>query len=76
MNSIILLIFLALFVGYLLGRNKVKNARRLKRYHSMPVNPNFEENTELEPLSERFYCLYRGKGKSCVSGFMPKESKE
>jgi len=76
MNFIILLIFIALFVGYLLGRNKLKNARQLKRYHSMPVNPNVEKNTELDPLSERFYCIHRGEGKSCISGYLPEESKE
>ena len=76
MTSIILLITLALFVGYLLRRNKVKNARQLKRYHSMPVNPNVEKDTELGPLSEGFYCIHRGEGKSCISGYLPEESKK
>jgi len=71
-----LLISLVLFVGCLLGRKKTKNAKRLKRYHTMPVNRNIEENTELETSPEQFYCIYGGEGKSCVSGFMPKESKE
>ncbi|MBV1898783.1 MAG: hypothetical protein ACJA2Y_000991 [Cycloclasticus pugetii] len=75
-NSIILLITLALFIGYFLGRNKVKNARQLKRYHSMPVNPNVEKDTEPDSLSERFYCIHRGKGKSCISGYLPEESKK
>ncbi|MDF1690058.1 MAG: hypothetical protein P1U35_10650 [Cycloclasticus sp.] len=73
MNPIVLLILLALFVGYLLGRNKVKNTRQLKHYHLMPASPNIEKNTELDPLSECFYCLYLGKGKSCISGYLPEE---
>ena len=76
MTSIILLIALALFIGYLLGRNKVKNARQLQRNHSMPVNTDVEKNIELDPLSEGFYCIHRGEGKSCISGYLPEESKK
>jgi len=76
MTSIILLITLAVFIGYLLGRNKVKNARQLQRNRSMPVNTDVETNIEPDPLSERFYCIHRGEGKSCISGYLPEESKK
>jgi hypothetical protein len=42
----------------------------------MPVNPNVEKDTEPDSLSERFYCIHRGKGKSCISGYLPEESKK
>jgi hypothetical protein len=76
MIFIMLLIALVPLVGYFLGRNKAKNARQMKRYDVMPASPIVEENTELDPLSDGFYCMYRGKDKNCISGYMPKKSKE
>ncbi|SHI89145.1 hypothetical protein [Cycloclasticus pugetii] len=46
------------------------------RYTPMPDDPNVEKDTEPDSLSERFYCIHRGKGKSCISGYLHEESKK
>jgi hypothetical protein len=70
MSSIVLLIILLLLVWFLLGHKRTNNVRCLKRYHTMPVNPTFEVNTEADILPDRFYCMYLGNGR-CLSGYMP-----
>jgi hypothetical protein len=70
MMSFIVLITLLLLVWFLLGYKRANYTGRMKRYHTMPVNPTLEVDTEPDMLSDRFYCMYLGNGRS-ISGYTP-----
>ncbi len=72
MMSFIVLITLLLLVWFLVGHKRANYTGRMKRYHTMPVNPTLEVDTEPDPdmLSDRFYCMYLGNGRS-ISGYTP-----